>query len=230
MEMPKLLELFAGTGSVGKVFEAAGWEVVSLDSVQTFQPTICADILKWDYKIYPPGHFDFVHSSPPCTEFSRALTSRPRNLEVGDALVDKTLEILTYFRPRWWTIENPHTGLMKTRPMMQHMKAFMRRVCYCVYCPEDDDSWAYRKDTAIWTNLDTWTPRHMCTKATPCRWLEGSSTHPRTAQRGWGGGNNARNKRTQSQLYSMPPSLMEEWLDAVTEASASTEALGWTRE
>ena len=107
---------------------------------------------------------------------------------------------------------------MKTRPNMQHLKAFMRRVCYCMYCPEEDDSWAYRKDTAIWTNLDTWTPRPLCTKATPCKWKQGSA-HPRVAQRGGGSGINAQSRRTQSQLYSMPPPLMEEWLDAV-EASA----------
>ena len=222
MEMPKrLLELFAGTGSVGKVFEAAGWEVVSVDSVPAFGPTICVDIMRWDYRIYPPGHFDFVHASPPCTEFSRALTTRPRDLEAGDVLVDKTLEILTYFRPPWWTIENPHTGYMKTRANMLHLKTFMRRVCYCMYCPEDDDSWAYRKDTAIWTNLDNWTPRPLCTKATPCKWKQGGA-HPRVAQRGGGSGINAQNRRSQSQLYSMPPPLMEEWLDAVTEASATT--------
>ena len=182
-KMPKrLLELFAGTGSVGKVFEAAGWEVVSVDSVPAFGPTICVDIMQWDYRIYPPGHFDFVHASPPCTEFSRALTSRPRDLEAGDVLVNKTLEILTYFRPRWWTIENPHTGLLKTRANMFHLKTFMRRVCYCKYSPKDDDSWSYRKDTSIWTNLE-WTPRPLCTKATPCKWMQGGS-HPRVAQRG----------------------------------------------
>ena len=90
----------------------------------------------------------------------------------------------------------------------------MRRVCYCVYSPPDDDSWAYSKDTAIWTNLDTWTSRPLCTKATPCKWKQGSA-HPRVAQRGGGSGINAQSRRTQSQLYSMPPPLMEEWLYAV---------------
>ena len=222
--MPRCLELFAGTRSVGKVFEAAGWEVVSLDNVAKFQPTIVTDVLQWDYAAaFPPGYFDYVHASPPCVEFSRALTTRPRDLELGDVLVDKTLEILAYFRPRWWTIENPYTGLMKGRPNMQHLKAFMRRVTYCMYSPEDDDSWAYRKDTSIWCNLSAWRPRSLCTKACPCVWREMHGCHPRAAQRGWGRGVNARSNRSQSQLYSLPPPLVEEWLGAVSEASAAVE-------
>ena len=42
--MPRLLELFCGTKSVGRAFEAAGWEVVSLDIVSKFEPTILCDI------------------------------------------------------------------------------------------------------------------------------------------------------------------------------------------
>ena len=28
---------------------------------------------------------------------------------------------------------------MRSRPHMQHSKAFMRRTTYCMYCPADDD-------------------------------------------------------------------------------------------
>ena len=62
--MPRLLELFCGTKSIGRAFEAAGWEVVSLDIVSKFEPTILCDIRSWDYALFPPGHFDMVWASP----------------------------------------------------------------------------------------------------------------------------------------------------------------------
>ena len=33
---------------------------------------IKCNILDWDYKIYPPEYFDFIHASPPCVEYSIA--------------------------------------------------------------------------------------------------------------------------------------------------------------
>ena len=71
--MPRLLELFCGTKSVCRAFEAAGWEVVSLDIVSKFEPTILCDIRSWDYTAFP-GHFDMVWASPVCTEYSCVLT------------------------------------------------------------------------------------------------------------------------------------------------------------
>ena len=78
----RLLELFSGTGSIGRAFEALGWEVTSLDLEG--EPTIKCDILDWDHTAFPPGHF---RASPVCCEFSKALTRRPRRLEEGDRLV-----------------------------------------------------------------------------------------------------------------------------------------------
>ena len=115
--MPRLLELFCGAKSVGRAFEAAGWEVVSLDIVSKFEPTILCDIRSWDYTTFP-GHFDMVWASPACTEYSRALTTRPRRLLEGDALVLSAFEIIAHFDPLMWVIENPATGLLKTRPFM----------------------------------------------------------------------------------------------------------------
>ena len=127
----RLLELFSGTKSVGRAFEALGWEVTSLDADATTRPTICADVQAWDYGTYPPGHFDLIWASPVCTEFSRALTRRPRRLEDGDRLVLKTIEIIGHLRPRWWAVENPRTGLLKSRPYMRTLP--FDDVSYCMH-------------------------------------------------------------------------------------------------
>ena len=52
MKAPKLLELFSGTGSVGKVATLLGYDVVSVDLKNA---DINADILTWDYKQYDMG-------------------------------------------------------------------------------------------------------------------------------------------------------------------------------
>ena len=64
-----LLELFSGTQSVGKVFKEKGWEVISLDIMKKFNPTINTDILIWEgYKELP--EIDMIWASPPCNSFS----------------------------------------------------------------------------------------------------------------------------------------------------------------
>ena len=82
--MPRLLELFSGTGSIGKVFRARGWEVVSVDCDAKMQPTIVADIGTFDYKMLG-GYFDAVWCSSPCTQYSiaRSHAKAPRDLDGG---------------------------------------------------------------------------------------------------------------------------------------------------
>ena len=78
----RLLELFSGTGSVGKVFREHVWKVVSLDWDPKFNANIVEDIRQWDYKSYPPNYFSCIWASPMCTQYSRARTTAktPRNL------------------------------------------------------------------------------------------------------------------------------------------------------
>ena len=49
----RVLEFFCGTKSVGHAFESQGFEAVPLDKDAKFEPTICSDILQWDYTSYP---------------------------------------------------------------------------------------------------------------------------------------------------------------------------------
>ena len=201
--MPRLLELFSGTGSIGRAFAARGWEVVSVDLDPKFQPTICCDVMELDEAAL--GHFDFVWASPVCTEYSRALTKRPRNLEAGDRLVLRTLEIIENLRPRWWAIENPQTGLLKTRLMVQGLP--YSDVCYCKY------GFRYKKATRIWHNLPWEASETMCRKDDRCQAFA-DGIHPEAAQRGTTNGR--RNQQSQSQLYSMPPRLCDEISAAVS--------------
>jgi site-specific DNA-cytosine methylase len=92
----RLLELFSGTGSIGVAFEKRGFEVISVDIDPKSNPTFCCDILEFDYRQFPPGHFDVVWASPPCTMYSRARTTAktPRDLLGADRLVAKTREII----------------------------------------------------------------------------------------------------------------------------------------
>ena len=139
----RALVLFKGTGSIDKELTDAGWEVDSLDILKKFEPTFCCDITKWDYKVLAPGYYDFIWASPVCTEFSIALTARPRKLEVGDILAKKAVEILEHFKPKYWALENPGTGYLKTRPYIQGLP--FQDLCYCKY-----SGYRYKKWTRIW--------------------------------------------------------------------------------
>ena len=74
--MPRLLQL--GDSPVGKLFEADGYEVVTVD--ETTLPS-------WDWMEYPHRHFDWVHASL--------------------ASVHQALVVLLYYKPRHWTLEVP---------------------------------------------------------------------------------------------------------------------------
>lgn len=151
----RVLELFKGYGSVSDYLsksKIANFDVVSLDINDKFDPTICSSILSWNYKkAYPRGHFDIIWASPPCTEYSRAKTVGERNLALADKIVKKSLEIIKYFRPAIWFVENPQTGLLKNREFMKNIPYY--DVTYCKY------GFDYRKPTRIWTNLKSFHPK-----------------------------------------------------------------------
>lgn len=214
--MPRLLELFSGTGSVGRAFQEAGWDVVSLDMDPKAGATINCDFMGWDWKQFVSKYFDCVWASPPCTHYSIARTraKTPRDLEGSDRLVQRVLDCIEYFKPQTWFFENPQTGYLKGRKVVEGLR--YRDVSYCVF------GFPYRKPTRIWTNTD-WDPPAMCRRTCPCELSRETGRHPKTAQRAptkVGGVRrpSCEDKCTQDQLYSMPPALCAEICREATRA------------
>ena len=160
-----VLELFSGTHSVGKCCEELGWTPISVDL--ELPATHKCDILEWDYKQYPKDFFSVIWASPPCVAYSHlqygwlgrkkkdgeiyTKEKMEANMDFADKLVLKSFEIIKYFEPEVWFMENPQTGRLKNREIMKDIPYY--DVDYCKY-----SDWGYRKRTRIWTNKKDWSP------------------------------------------------------------------------
>lgn len=163
-----VLELFAGSRSVGKAAESLGYNVFSSDINEFEGIDYAVDILEFDINKVPFKP-DIIWASPPCTYFSVASigkhwnkdhTPKSDNAMFGVKMVQKTIDIIKEISPKKWYIENPRGKLRK----LQVVKGLPRTtVWYCKY----GDTRA--KPTDIWTNnlysllnSDGWNPRPEC--------------------------------------------------------------------
>ena len=165
-----VLELFAGSRSVGKQAEKLGMNVFSSDLIVFEGIHYPVSILDFDVSKVP-FQPDVIWASPPCTSFSvasighhwtggkGAYIPKSEGAKLGLKLVEKTLEIINHFQPTYWFIENPR-GVLRKMEMMKKLKR--NTVTYCQYGDER------MKPTDIWTNSDVWVPRPMCKNGDPC--------------------------------------------------------------
>lgn len=172
----KVLELFAGTRSIGKAFAARGHKVFSVEWDKHFEDIdLYADVLTVTAEdvLKRFGKPDVIWASPDCTTFSIAAIShhRRKNPETGslDAVSDyakfcdkvdqHVLELIRELHPRYWFIENPRGGMRKME-WMQDLPRYT--VTYCQYGD------TRMKPTDIWTNHPDPKFRPMCHNGDPC--------------------------------------------------------------
>ena len=166
----KVLELFAGSHSVGKIAEELGMEVFSSDLIEFEGIHYPVSILDFDVTKVP-FRPDIIWASPPCTGFSVAAIGhhwtggkgayipKTDTAKLGIELVKKTLEIINYFQPTFWFMENPR-GVLRKWDVVKGLNK--QSVTYCQYGDER------MKPTDIWTNSIMWTPKPMCKNGDPC--------------------------------------------------------------
>lgn len=172
------LELFSGTFSFSKVSDKKGYNVISLDkyinnecplgSGYISKNHIQEDILTWNYKIYPRNYFYLITASPVCTYWSNLKNSCIGRISKKTGLpfthesifddikkegipqINKLFEILDYFNPDYFIIENPSSSSMK-----QYINDLIPYyiIDYCSY-----SDWGYRKRTRFWTNIEGFEP------------------------------------------------------------------------
>lgn len=172
----KILELYAGTRSIGKAFEARGHEVFSVEWDRSFEDIdLYADVgsLTAEQVIeLCGGRPDVVWQSPDCTSYSVAGISHHRVREENGNLAPKseyakfcdatnihTLELIKELQPKYWFIENPRGGMRK----MDFMQGLPRYTL--TYCQYGDSR---MKPTDIWTNHPDPKFKPMCKNGDPC--------------------------------------------------------------
>jgi hypothetical protein len=170
----KVLDLFAGTRSISKAFEALGHEVYTIewdkqhkdiDWYADISTITAADIIERF------GSPDIIWASPDCTSYSIAAISHHRKKVPGtlapvseyakfsDQVNLNVLKLIKELEPKYFFIENPRGGMRKM-DFMQGIPRFT--VTYCQY------SDSRMKPTDLWTNHPKPGFKPMCKNGEPC--------------------------------------------------------------
>lgn len=171
----KVLELFAGTRSIGKVFEGRGHDVYSVEWDKQFNDIdLYEDVMKVQARdiLDSFGRPDIIWASPDCSSYSVAAISHHRKQDENGNLAPMTeyarfcdrvnqhvLCLILALSPKYWFIENPRGGMRK----MDFMNGLPRyTVTYCQYGD------TRMKPTDIWTNHPDPQFKPPCKNGDPC--------------------------------------------------------------
>ena len=177
----KVLELFKGSGSISKHYKNnESVQVISLDFDKRYEPDILTDIMEWNYKEFPTNYFDIIWASPECKVYSNlqythiiakgktqkdykkkmkwsSLEELGKVQEENKIYINKTIEIIEYFKPKYYFIENPfYSNIWNYVDNKKYLDSYVS-VDYCAF------GYRYKKPTKILTNKKLEDKRCVCT-------------------------------------------------------------------
>ncbi len=170
-----VLDLFCGTKSIARAFEARGHTVFTVDWDGQFEPSLRTDIgalTAGEICNLCGGTPDVIWASPDCTTYSVSAISKHRRKEPNgnltpisdyakrcDEINEHLVALIKELKPKYWFIENPVGGMRK----MDFMRGLPRHtVTYCQYGERR------QKPTDIWTNHPEPEFKPPCKRGSPC--------------------------------------------------------------
>lgn len=214
----KVLELFAGSRSVGKICDRYGWEVFSVDTEPfdkiNLQKSVI-DLERNDIPFIP----DIIWGSPVCSAWSKTgwfhywntdiyrsgktFVAKKEYANTSVEMVRKTIEVFSWFPDAYFFMENPE-GLLYRHPVINNFSKYGLLKNYkrdlVTYCQYGD---TVRKPTQIWNNCKAWIPKPTCSNGDTCH-----ISSPRCTQKG------VRSKKDAFERSKVPEQLIIEILNA----------------
>lgn len=142
--MKTIISLYDYTGNWSKPYREAGYNVLQID----IQHGI--DILSWDYAKY--SCYGLLIAQP-CDNYANSGAKHFAAKDIdgrtaqSQILVAKTKEIIDYYNPHFWALENPKTRIHKLNTWIGQRPKFVFNPCdFAGYDPVPNNS-RYNKET-----------------------------------------------------------------------------------
>jgi hypothetical protein len=114
-----IVSLYDYSGIWSAPYRKAGCRVLQIESKLGF------DVFNWNYKIIPPELVAGILAAPPCTDFAGSgaqyWKQKDKKGQTRESLklVRRTIEIVQFFKPLFWAMENPVGRLNRLLPELQ---------------------------------------------------------------------------------------------------------------